>query len=99
MINGNGNGNGRALKAAVFLGTVSSLSALVYLSARSNLNDIPNRIPEAAPYVTAEAQAFPPPYEAYWEGEDSPGQCQTCHQHIFEEWNGSMMSNSWRDPA
>src|SRR5205823_8005074 len=31
--------------------------------------------------------------------EDSPGQCQTCHQKIFDEWNGSMMSNSWRDPA
>ena len=24
--------------------------------------DIPNRIPEAPPYLTSEAQAFPPPY-------------------------------------
>src|SRR5258708_15190643 len=31
--------------------------------------------------------------------EESHGQCQTCHQKIFDEWNGSMMSNSWRDPV
>ena len=58
-----------------------------------------NRLPEAAPYVVAEAQVLPPPYHDHWEQEDSPGQCQTCHQKIFDEWNGSMMSNSWRDPA
>ena len=60
--------------------------------------DLPNRIPEAAPYVTAEASVFPPPYEDYWKTQNNPGQCQTCHQKIFDEWNGSMMSNSWRDP-
>ena len=36
-------------------------------------------------------------------GKDDHGaptqRCQTCHQKIFDEWNGSMMSNSWRDPA
>jgi hypothetical protein len=61
--------------------------------------DLPNRIPEAAPYVTAEASVFPPPYEEYWKTQNNPGQCQTCHQKIFDEWNGSMMSNSWRDPV
>ncbi len=61
--------------------------------------DLPNRIPEAAPYVTAEATVFPPPYEEYWKTQNHPGQCQTCHQKIFDEWNGSMMSNSWRDPV
>jgi hypothetical protein len=62
-------------------------------------SDLPNRIPEAAPYITAEATVFPPPYEEYWKTQNHPGQCQTCHQKIFDEWNGSMMSNSWRDPV
>ncbi len=61
--------------------------------------DLPNRMPEAAPYITAEATVFPPPYEEYWKTQNNPGQCQTCHQKIFDEWNGSMMSNSWRDPV
>ena len=61
--------------------------------------DLPNRMPEAAPYITAEATVFPPPYEEYWKTQNNPGQCQTCHQKIFDEWNGSMMSNAWRDPV
>src|SRR6478609_5952323 len=93
------NGNGKALKLAALLATALGTSALVYQPNQSRLNDIPNRLPEAAPYVVAEAQAFPPPYHEHWEQEDSPGQCQTCHQKIFDEWNGSMMSNSWRDPV
>src|SRR6476469_8979232 len=94
------NGNGKSLKLAVLLGTLLATSALVYYQPdQSKLNDIPNRLPEAAPYVLAEAQAFPPPSHDHWEQEDSPGQCQTCHQKIFDEWNGSMMSNSWRDPV
>ncbi|MBZ5508308.1 MAG: Ig-like domain-containing protein [Acidobacteriia bacterium] len=94
------NGNGRSLKLAALLTTTLATCALVYYQPdQSKLNDIPNRLPEAAPYVVAEAQAFPPPYHDHWEQEDSPGQCQTCHQKIFDEWNGSMMSNSWRDPA
>jgi hypothetical protein len=81
--------------AAITLGT----SALVYYQPKqTDVNDIP-RIPEAAPYVIAEAQAFPPPYHDHWEQEDSPAQCKTCHQKIFDEWNGSMMSNAWRDPV
>jgi hypothetical protein len=63
------------------------------------VGDLPNRMPEAAPYNTAEAAMFPPPYEEYWKTQNHPGQCQTCHQKIFDEWNGSMMSNSWRDPV
>src|ERR1051326_6224933 len=94
------NGNGKPLKLAVLLSTILATSALVYNQPdQRKLNDIPNRLPEAAPYVLAEAQAFPPPYHDHWEQEDSPGQCQTCHQKIFDEWNGSMMSNSWRDPV
>jgi Bacterial Ig-like domain len=93
------NGNGKALKFLAVLATTAAVSAAVYQPDQRKLNDIPNRLPEAAPYVLAEAQAFPPPYHEHWEQEDSPGQCQTCHQKIFDEWNGSMMSNSWRDPA
>jgi hypothetical protein len=94
------NGNGKSLKLAALFATTVATSALIYYQPdQRKLNDIPNRLPEAAPYVLAEAQAFPPPYHDHWEQEDSPGQCQTCHQKIFDEWNGSMMSNSWRDPV
>lgn len=92
--------NPRIIKLAALAATALSTMGVVYIQPdQSKLNDIPNRLPEAAPYVLAEAQAFPPPYHDHWEQEDSPGQCQTCHQKIFDEWNGSMMSNSWRDPA
>jgi hypothetical protein len=93
-------GGYRLIKLAVMAATAAGSGALVYRQpSQSALNDIPNRIPEAAPYIVAEAKAFPPPYHEHWEREDSPGQCQTCHQKIFEEWNGSMMSNAWRDPV
>src|SRR4051794_828837 len=60
---------------------------------------LPNRLPQAAPYDVAEARHFPPPFEEAWEGTHNPGKCATCHAKIFSEWNGSMMSNSWRDPG
>src|SRR6516165_3157212 len=88
-----------ALKLATFAGTTLAVSALVYQLGRGTLKDLPNRIPEAAPYVITEATAFPPPYDQTWQDQDNPGQCQACHQKIFDEWNGSMMSNSWRDPV
>lgn len=94
------NGHGNLLKSLTLIVTAAVASAVVYMQPDlSKQKDIPNRLPEAAPYVLAEAQAFPPPYHEHWEQENSPGQCQTCHQKIFDEWNGSMMSNSWRDPA
>src|SRR5262245_30522764 len=80
------NGNGRVFKLAVFAMSITAISAIVYQQpSQRSLNDLPNRLPEAAPYVVAEAQAFPPPYHEHWESEDSPGQCQTCHQKIFDE--------------
>src|SRR6266852_6330521 len=92
--------NGKLVKLVILAATTLVTSAVVYYQPQpSELNDIPNRIPEAAPYVLAEAQAFPPPYHNHWEQEDSPAQCKTCHQKIFDEWNGSMMSNAWRDPV
>src|SRR5438045_2126810 len=93
------NGNAKVLKLLALLATTVCVSAVVYEPDKAGLKDLPNRLPEAAPYVVAEAQVLPPPYHDHWEQEDSPGQCQTCHQKIFDEWNGSMMSNSWRDPA
>src|SRR5258708_22562445 len=94
------NGNFKVVKLMVMVATALAAGTIVfYPPDQGRLNDLPNRIPEAAPYVLAEAQAFPPPYHEHWMQEDSPGQCQTCHQKIFDEWNGSMMSNSWRDPV
>ena len=83
----------RFVKIAVLLLTAGALTAVVSGAEPAAL-DLPNRIPEAAPYVTEEARALPPPYEEYWQTQNHPGQCQTCHQRIFDEWNGSMMSNT-----
>src|SRR5215472_12536752 len=89
----------RVFKTLIFLGTAAGVSAIVYGPDPTRLADIPNRIPEAAPYITAEAAAYPPPFEEHWQNQANPGQCQTCHKKIFDEWNGSMMSNAWRDPV
>ena len=79
---------------------VTAVVAVAFVSRQKEAaTDIPNRIPEAAPYLTSEAQVFPPPYEEYWATQNHPGQCANCHRKIFDEWNGSMMSNSWRDPV
>jgi hypothetical protein len=78
--------------------TALIVAALVYPHPAANA-ELPNRIPEAAPYITAEAQSFAPPFEDSWQRTNHPGQCQTCHARIFDEWNGSMMANAWRDPA
>ncbi|HXI57440.1 MAG TPA: Ig-like domain-containing protein [Polyangia bacterium] len=88
----------RLVKIIVLILTAAGLTAAV-TGAQAPALDLPNRIPEAAPYVTAEARLMPPPYEEYWQTQNHPGQCQTCHARIFDEWNGSMMSNSWRDPV
>jgi hypothetical protein len=89
-----------AQKALVLLATAGALCGAVYLGSRTRYErELPNRIPEAAPYVVAEARVFPPPYEEAWTTENHPGQCRSCHRKIFDEWNGSMMSNSWRDPV
>ena len=88
----------RTLNLLVSAATACTVAALVYRAPAADA-ELPNRIPEPAPYVTAEAQFVPPPFEEYWEKLDHPGQCQTCHQRVFDEWNGSMMANAWRDPA
>ena len=86
------------VKWIVAAGTAASAAAAVY-QPPTDRGELPNRIPEAAPYVVAEARFFPPPFEDHWQTINHPGQCQSCHQKIFDEWNGSMMSNAWRDPV
>ena len=83
---------------ALWLALTLGLAMLVYRAPAAD-TELPNRMPEAPPYVTAEAHTFSPPFEDYWQTIDHPGQCQTCHARIFAEWNGSMMSNAWRDPV
>jgi hypothetical protein len=87
----------KSLKIAALAATAGGTGALVY-PGEADRRDLPNRMPEAAPYVVSEAQAHPPPFEQDWRNQDNPGQCRSCHTKIFDEWNGSMMSNAWRDP-
>src|SRR5271170_6869441 len=90
----------RVLKVTTLAATAVGVSFVVAVwEPGAAHSDLPNRMPEAAPYITAEAQAFPPPYEELWQTQNHPGQCPSCHQKIFDEWNGSMMSNAWRDPV
>ena len=88
------------LRAAIPIAIATALAVAVSVYRRApGPAELPNRIPEAAPYVTAEAAFAAPPFEDYWQSINHPGQCQNCHQTLFAEWNGSMMANAWRDPA
>jgi hypothetical protein len=64
-----------------------------------NVKLLPNQLPLAAPYLSAETKEVSTPLEEHFREKLNPGKCATCHGKIFEQWNGSMMSNSWRDPA
>ena len=89
---------GLALSISIAVLTALGSVALVYPAAPAR-GELSNRIPEAAPYVAAEAADAAPPFEEYWTTTNHPAQCQNCHQRIFDEWKGSMMANAWRDPA
>src|SRR2546423_8229036 len=80
----------------VSFATTCLVIAAVYRAPAGDV-ELPNRVPEPAPYVAAEAEVVPPPFEDFWSQLDHPGQCQTCHARVFNEWNGSMMANAWRD--
>ncbi len=71
-----------------------------------------NRIPEPAPYVVAETTINPggtpgqfgaphtgQPFEPLWTSTDDVGGCSGCHTGLYNQWNGAMMSNAWRDPG
>ncbi|MDO9372701.1 MAG: hypothetical protein Q7U07_08975 [Gammaproteobacteria bacterium] len=73
-------------------------------------NILTNRIPEPAPYVVEEttantslggpAGAFaPPPFENLWTSVNDINGCDGCHTGLYDQWNGSMMANAWRDPG
>jgi hypothetical protein len=49
----------RVFKTSIFVATAVGVSAVVYRPAPGTLSDLPNRIPEAAPYVTEEAGVYP----------------------------------------
>ena len=89
----------RLIKATLLLSTTLAVGEIARRGDPSALTDLPNRMPEAAPYVTAETAAAAPPFEDHWQEASNPGQCRNCHKEIFDEWNGSMMSNAWRDPV
>lgn len=67
---------------ATFLTTAVGICGIVYQPARAT-PELAGRIPEAAPYVTAEAQFFPPPFEEYWKSIAHPGQCQSPSTHLL----------------
>jgi len=88
----------RARHLLVSLATTFLVTAAIYRPSEGDA-ELSNRIPEPAPYVTAETEFVPPPFEDFWSQLDHPGQCQNCHPRVFAEWNGSMMANAWRDPV
>src|SRR5438270_248346 len=73
--------------------TTLLMAASVYRRPAGDL-ELPNRIPEAAPYVTAEAESVPPPFEDFWQQLDHPAQwrntdsgkagvaCMVCHSAV-----------------
>lgn len=88
----------RAVRILAAVGVGAAALMLVY-QAYAHHGELPNRIPEAAPYHVGEAQFYPPPFHDEWTGVNDPGSCSGCHITIFDQWNGSMMSNAWRDPG
>ena len=63
-----------------------------------------NRIPEPAPYEVTETtggggQIQNPPFENLWTSLNDTGSCDGCHTGLYDQWNGSMMANAWRDPG
>ena len=67
-------------------------------------NILTNRIPEPAPYEFSETiagggQSQNPPFENLWTSTDDVNGCTGCHTTLYDEWNGSMMANAWRDPG
>jgi len=85
--------------ALLVLASMAGLVLLAYQRPAASTDELTSRMPRPAPYDVAEARDFPPPYEEHWESHANPGRCATCHPTIFAEWNGSMMSNAWRDPG
>src|SRR5262245_24611704 len=58
----------RFRSAAALFAVVSAAAFLAASPASARHGELPNRIPEAAPYDTKEAKAHPPPYDQYFAG-------------------------------
>ena len=82
---------------AVALAVVAVLA--LGFQAWGRYTELPSHIPEPAPYVVSEAQFYPQPWDGTFSGTDSPGSCGCHNSYVVDQWNGSMMSNSWRDVA
>ena len=89
-----------AINCAMAAATALIVAALVYPHPAANA-ELPNRIPRRAPHATAEARSFAaPPFEDYVaDGPITRASARPVTSSIFDEWNGSMMANAWRDPA
>src|SRR3990172_6675022 len=83
---------------------LASLMASPAFARHGEANFLSNRIPEPAPYEFSETvagggQTQNPPFENLWTGLNDTGSCDGCHTGLYDEWNGSMMANAWRDPG
>ncbi|MEO5702320.1 MAG: hypothetical protein ABIQ54_00260, partial [Gammaproteobacteria bacterium] len=90
----------------ILLGCLSLLSLMASpaYARHGEANFLTNRIPEPAPYEYSETiagggQSQNPPFENLWTSTNDLGGCTGCHTTLYDEWNGSMMANAWRDPA
>jgi mono/diheme cytochrome c family protein len=86
------------LQGLVVLAVAGTLFA-AFVSSPGDAKTLPNLLPLAPPYLAAETADATTPFEPHFKDRLNPGRCATCHSKIFAQWNGSMMSNSWRDPA
>lgn len=99
-----------AKRIKILFASIIAAAAVVsqpVMARHGDVTVLPNRIPEAAPYVnilnadgiTYHAEGgFTPPFDWASNNVDS-GRCNGCHSVIFNQWNGAMMSTAWRDPG
>lgn len=84
--------------------SIAALMATPAMARHGEGNILTNRIPEPAPYVYSETlagggQTQNAPFENLWTTLNETGGCSGCHTGLFDQWNGSMMANAWRDPS
>src|SRR5689334_18305970 len=84
---------------AVLGAALAGLLIVVLRTAPPSVHALPEALPVSPPYLQAETRDAATPLEKHFEGRLNPGKCATCHSKVFQQWNGSMMSNAWRDPA
>lgn len=85
-------------------GVATLLTAGAAYARHGEGNILTNRIPEPAAYEHSETlagggQIQNPPFENLWTSLNDTGGCSGCHTGLYDQWNGSMMANAWRDPG